>query len=247
MASHREHIELAYRDLPRGGEIRLRTEDAEALHAIHAFMAFQRADHRAGGIDHTSMDHGAMDHGAMDHSAMDHGSAESATPAPAPAAPEASTGAADSAFAADMGLVHELVMNNRAITRSVERLPNGIRTRTESSNPAIAGFIQAHVTSMENRLEEGSVFNLFSPTLPAIFEGYDRIRSELELTPSGVVVVQTSDDPALVAALQAHAAEVTELVEGGMAAMMRGMMQSGRGGMGGGMHGGLGMHHAPAP
>jgi metal-dependent HD superfamily phosphatase/phosphodiesterase len=55
--------------------------------------------------------------------------------------------------------------------------------------------------------------------------------------------VQTSEDPEIVQALQAHAAEVTELVDEGMIAMMRGMMESGRGRMQGmqGMHGMHGM------
>lgn len=91
----------------------------------------------------------------------------------------------------------------------------------------MASAIVAHVASMEGRLESGEVFNLFSHTLPAIFEGYERIHSEFEYTDKGVAVVQTSDDPALVEALQGHAAEVTEMVDEGMAAMMRGMMQRG--------------------
>jgi hypothetical protein len=251
MAARREHIEYLYRDLPRGGELRLVTQDAEALEAIRAFMAFQRDDHRAGGIDHAAMDHGAMDHSTMDHGAMDHGAVSQVAPqddAEARAERHLAMGGGDQAFAADMELVHQLVTNNRAITRTVEHLPNGIRTLTESSSPAIAGFIKAHVASMEKRLEEGEVFNLFSPTLPAIFEGYDRIRSDFEYTTTGVAVVQTSDDPALVEALQAHAAEVTELVDEGMIAMMRGMMQGGAGGMmGGGMHGGGATRHAPTP
>jgi hypothetical protein len=225
MAARREHIEYRYQDLPRGGELRLVTTDQRALEAIRDFMAFQRADHRAGGMDHGAMGRGTMDHGAMGRGAM-----------------------GDSAFATDMSIVHELVANNRAITRSVEHLPNGIRTLTESSSPAIAGFISAHVASMEQRLEEGEVFNLFSHTLPTIFESYDRIHSEFEYLPTGVAVVQTSDDPALVAALQAHAAEVTELVDEGMVAMMRGMMESRmQGMMRGGMHGGGAMHQPPTP
>jgi hypothetical protein len=212
MAERREHIEYRYQELPRGGELRLITSDPRALEAIHDFMAFQRADHRAGGMDHAAM------------------------------------GGADTAFAADMELVHQLVTNNRAITRTVEHLPNGIRTLTESSSPAIAGYIAAHVASMERRLDEGEVFNLFSPTIPILFENYDRIRSEFEYTPTGVTVVQTSDDPALVEALQAHAAEVTELVDEGMIAMMRGMMESGmQGMMMGGMHGAGEVHQPPTP
>jgi hypothetical protein len=250
MAARRDQIDYLYRDLPRGGELRLVTQDAEALEAIGAFMAFQRDDHRAGGVDHATMDHGAMDHSTMDHGAPATGASESDEQARA--ARHLEMGGGDAAFAADMELVHQLVTNNRAITRTVEHLSNGIRTLTESDVPAIAGFIQAHVASMEKRLEEGEVFNLFSPTLPTIFENYERIRSAVEYTPTGVAVEQTSDDPALVAALQAHAAEVTELVDEGMIAMMRGMMQSGGGGMtgimeGGGMHGAGAMHGAPTP
>jgi hypothetical protein len=53
MAVRRASIRYAYRDLPRGGEVRITTADAEALRAIHAFLAFQRGDHRAGGEVHS--------------------------------------------------------------------------------------------------------------------------------------------------------------------------------------------------
>ena len=36
-------------DRARGGELRIRTQDPLALRAIHEFLAFQRADHRAAG------------------------------------------------------------------------------------------------------------------------------------------------------------------------------------------------------
>jgi len=42
-------IRYEYRALPRGGEVRITTADPEALRAIHAFLAFQRSDHRAAG------------------------------------------------------------------------------------------------------------------------------------------------------------------------------------------------------
>lgn len=50
MAARRAAIRYEYRDLPRGGEVRITTADAEAVAAIHAFMAYQRGDHRAGGV-----------------------------------------------------------------------------------------------------------------------------------------------------------------------------------------------------
>lgn len=49
MAERREAITYTYRDLPRGAEVRITTRDPEALRAVHAFMAAQRGDHRAGG------------------------------------------------------------------------------------------------------------------------------------------------------------------------------------------------------
>jgi hypothetical protein len=235
MAERREHIEYRYQDLPRGGELRLITGDPEALLAIHEFMAFQREDHRAGGVDHSTMDHGATDQAPAGGTATDQAGTDTAEQ-------QVMGGGGDAAFAGDMNLVHELVMNHQAITRTVVDLPNGIRTLTESADPRVAELIVAHVANMERRLQAGEVFNLFSPTIPILFENYDRIHSEFEYQPNGVAVVQTSEDPAIVEALQAHAAEVTELVEEGMMAMMRGMMESGMGGqmhdmMMGGAHG----------
>ena len=73
---------------------------------------------------------------------------------------------ADASFADDMRLVHAMLVDNTKIKRTVENLPDGIRTVTESDDPAVARAIKAHVASMETRLKEGRLFNLFSPTLP---------------------------------------------------------------------------------
>lgn len=47
MRARRAAISYEFRPLPRGGEIRISTSDAKALRAVHEFLAFQRADHRA--------------------------------------------------------------------------------------------------------------------------------------------------------------------------------------------------------
>ncbi|MDQ3697004.1 MAG: hypothetical protein M3373_03115 [Gemmatimonadota bacterium] len=47
MAAKRAAIAYTVRDLPRGAELRITTRDAEALRAVHEFLAFQRDDHRA--------------------------------------------------------------------------------------------------------------------------------------------------------------------------------------------------------
>jgi hypothetical protein len=157
-----------------------------------------------------SMGDGAMRHGGMGPGGMAGG-------------PMGGRMQHDEAFAADMRLVHEMLSYNDRIQRTVMNLPNGIRTVTESGDAQVAQYIKAHVASMEKRLDEGRVFNLFSNTLPVLFEKKDKIRTKVETTGNGIIVIQTSDDAEVVAALQAHAVEVSELARDGMAAMMRGM------------------------
>jgi hypothetical protein len=130
---------------------------------------------------------------------------------------------ADASFHDDMQLVRAMLFDHQKIKRSVTNLPDGIRTITGSDDPAVARAIKAHVASMEKRLYEGRIFNLFSPTLPVLFENREKIKTVIEHTETGSIVTQTTADPAVVAALQAHALEVDELVRDGMAAMMRNM------------------------
>ena len=130
----------------------------------------------------------------------------------------------DPGSSADMGVVHDLLMNHASIKRTVTNLPDGIRTVTESDDPRVAQSIKAHVASMSQRLKDGREFNIFSTTLPVLFENRDKIKSVVESTEKGSVVTRTSTDAKVVAALQGHAAEVTELAQEGMVAMRRGMM-----------------------
>jgi hypothetical protein len=130
----------------------------------------------------------------------------------------------DAGSAADMDLVHELLFNNTKIKRSVTNLPNGIRTVTESDDPQVAQALKAHVASMSQRLKDGREFNIFSSTLPVLFENRDKIVSKVEATEKGSVVTRTSTDAKVVTALQGHAGEVSELAQDGMVAMRRGMM-----------------------
>jgi hypothetical protein len=132
----------------------------------------------------------------------------------------------DASFADDMRLVHAMLVDNTKIKRTVENLADGIRTVTDSDDPAVARAIKAHVASMEKRLNEGRVFNIFSPTLPVLFENKDKIKTTVEFTEKGATVTQTSSEPKVVTALQAHAQEVSELAREGMVAMMRNMRRA---------------------
>ena len=48
MRERHDRLRYEARDLPGGAEVRITTADAEALRAVHAFLAYQRRDHRAG-------------------------------------------------------------------------------------------------------------------------------------------------------------------------------------------------------
>ena len=48
MAARRAEISYVVESLPRGAAVRLTSVDSSAIEAIHAFLAFQRRDHRAG-------------------------------------------------------------------------------------------------------------------------------------------------------------------------------------------------------
>jgi hypothetical protein len=136
---------------------------------------------------------------------------------------------------AQMGDIHQLFMNHELITRTVTNLPDGIRTVTESKDPRIAQLLITHVVSMNQRVEAGDDPGLpiESEALRAIFKNHDKIHTTVEPTATGIVVIQTSTDPATVALLQQHASEVSTFVEEGMAAMHGAMMKN-RGGMMGG-------------
>ena len=137
--------------------------------------------------------------------------------------------------------IHALLADHERIKRTVTNLPNGIRTVTESDDAAVARTIKTHVADMMKRVEAGDNADLpmQSSKLHAIFRNKDKISTAVETTEKGVIVVQTSDDPQTVAALQAHASDVTGLVQGGMAALHASMMKEG-----GMMHGGMMDHGA---
>lgn len=109
----------------------------------------------------------------------------------------------------------------QSLNREVEELDNGIRTYTYSEDEALAAVLISHVTGMINRVEEGRDPKVViqSPTLDVFFLRGDAISTELEVTDQGIWVTQTSDDPALVAALKTHAAEVSDMAARGMQAV----------------------------
>lgn len=116
--------------------------------------------------------------------------------------------------------------NFTTLSRTVEELPDGIRTVTASSDPAVMDALVSHVVGMTGRVAEGRDPQIMiqSPTLDIFFERPDAIVTDIEVTDEGIVVTQTSDDPEVVAALHTHAGEVSQMAERGMDAVHEMMM-----------------------
>ena len=129
------------------------------------------------------------------------------------------------ASGADMSTYMELFDRHTEIRRTVEVIPGGVRTLTESDAPELVSQLQAHVASMYEHLDRGAEVRCMSKTLPTLFRNADGYRRRLATTPKGVLVTETSTDPRLATMIREHAHEVTGFVREGMPAMMQGMMR----------------------
>lgn len=120
-----------------------------------------------------------------------------------------------------------LFRNFTTLERVVENLPNGIRTVTKSTDPAVMEVLVSHVVGMIDRVErqDDPKIIIQSPTLDIFFERAETITNDIEVTDEGIVVTQTSDDPDVVAALHTHAQEVSAMASDGMRAVHMMMMQ----------------------
>ena len=118
---------------------------------------------------------------------------------------------------------------HQGIRRSVSPLFNGIVTTTESDDPALRDAIIGHVAMMVARLEAGRNPEVMiqSPTLDALLDVHDQIDTTTVATPTGVTVTQISANPEVVALLQKHAAEVSDMSARGMQAVHERMMKNG--------------------
>lgn len=117
--------------------------------------------------------------------------------------------------------MENLFRNFDLMGRDVDHLPDGIVTHTFTDDADLRAVLVSHVVGMIARVQEGRDPQVFvqSPTLAVFFEHRDAITTVMEPTDTGIRVTQTSDDPAVVAALHLHADEVTDMVERGMEAV----------------------------
>jgi hypothetical protein len=77
---------------------------------------------------------------------------------------------------------------------------------------------------MYEHLDRGAEVTCMSESLPNLFRHAASYRRRLTVTPNGVIVTETSNEPRLTQAIREHAQEVTGFVRDRMPAMMQGMM-----------------------
>jgi len=121
----------------------------------------------------------------------------------------------------DMMGIHALFAQRDRIERTVTPIPGGVRTTTESDDPAVVAQLREHVSAMYARLEEGRPINARDPLFAALFENADKIAFKTENTAKGITVTETSDDPAVVELIRRHAEVVNQFIANGMHEMMR--------------------------
>jgi hypothetical protein len=127
----------------------------------------------------------------------------------------------DDAHAADMQVFHQLFDHRTEITRKVVKLPDGIETLTESSNPEVTRLLQTHVASMLARVEESRPIHRRDPLFAELFRHANQVTARHEATATGVRVFETSKDAYVVKLLQAHAEVVSAFIANGRAEMMK--------------------------
>ena len=112
--------------------------------------------------------------------------------------------------------------NFDTITREVANLPNGIRTVTRSFDEECNGGAgqprRWHGGPRRTRGDDPKIF-IQSPTLDVLFANGAEMQSQIDVTEEGIVVVRTSTDADVVAALHVHAAEVSDMTDRGMQAV----------------------------
>jgi hypothetical protein len=129
--------------------------------------------------------------------------------------------AGGSAHGEDMALFHYLLDHREEIRRSLQELPDGVETLTESDDAEIAGKIREHVRSMYRRLEEGRPIHRRDPLFAEVFRYADKIEMTMEDTERGLRVRETSADPYVAKLIKSHAEVVSQFLAYGHAEMRK--------------------------
>jgi hypothetical protein len=122
----------------------------------------------------------------------------------------------------EMPAIHGLLSNHTKVQRSVEDIPNGVRTVTTSKDPEVTALIREHVWQMKERIEQGRPIRQMDPLFREVFKNHQHIHIAIENIQGGVRVTETSDTPRVTLLIRQHARRaVSEFVTEGMPRAMR--------------------------
>jgi len=122
----------------------------------------------------------------------------------------------------EMHVIHGLLSDHTKIQRSVEDIPNGVRTVTTSQDAQVAALIREHVWQMKERIERGRPIRQMDPLFRELFKNHQHIHIAIENVEGGVRVTETSDTPRVTPLIRQHARRaVSEFVAEGMPRAMR--------------------------
>ena len=116
---------------------------------------------------------------------------------------------------ADHQAIHALLDHRGEIRRQITKLPNGVETLTETDNDALRPVLVEHVEAMKLRVEQGRPIHMRDPLFRELFRNASRVRMEVQETPQGVRVRETSDDPHVAKLIQQHAEVVSLFLKNG--------------------------------
>lgn len=90
----------------------------------------------------------------------------------------------DTAKEHDQAVGHQLFDRHAGTQRTVEKLPDGIRTLTVSSDPVTVSLLHDHVSAMESRMRQGLVMRRWDPFCPNCSATQTRSGSALKTSPT---------------------------------------------------------------
>lgn len=121
-------------------------------------------------------------------------------------------------IAHDRGVWEQLLTDHGSIRRTVVYTTTGAEATTESDDPTVAARIKEHAKAMQTRVRVGAPVRGWDGVFVDLFAKHEAIRLEITPTEHGVKIVESTDDPAVVATLWSHASGLCDFVREGHAA-----------------------------
>ena len=114
--------------------------------------------------------------------------------------------------------IWDLLDHHDSIVRSIEELPDGVRAKTTTSRPELVATLRTHVRQMAQHIEKGQPVRMWDPVYKDVFDHAKDIKLNIQDVEGGVVVTETTTNPAVIPIIRAHARKVSALAEQGHAA-----------------------------